>query len=136
MKNCVSNYSKIHWPPAMTESELQNKTYNVLVYEFHEDKHGTYFVAMTADAKNMNGEGDTIENSLNDLRKVMESAATDYGGVYPDTSDFEYQEKSHAKLENAWKEDGLEIINRTRHTITIFPNDDISPLVTKKQRII
>ena len=120
--NCAANHPRHNWPPAMDISEFQNKAYNVIVYEFADEENGTHYGAFTSDAKGMNGEGRTICEALESLQNVMELIVEDgCGGVYPDTSPFEFQDEDHASLEEMWEEDGVIVANKTYHVIRIFP---------------
>jgi hypothetical protein len=80
------------------------------------------FAAFTADAFGMNGEGSSVTEALDDLKRTIETRAKDgQGGVFPDTSSFAYQDELHKRLESGWHDDGVRVINKTRHVITVFP---------------
>lgn len=121
--NCRENYSRGHFPEFTDKFDYINKTYNVIVYEFSEPY--THFASFTSDALGMMGEGESIEESLEDLRLLMESVIEErLGGIYSDTSSFEFQIEDVKRLEDGWIEDDIDIVNRTFHTITIFSSQN------------
>jgi hypothetical protein len=92
---------KFYWPvPFNMDNPI---TYNCMVY-----KVGDNYVAITADALNMSGEGNSKENALLDLKMIIEGAIKDgNGGVFPETSDISYQITSSLDLIKMWEEDSL-----------------------------
>jgi len=126
--NSASNFPSYHWPEVYKKSDFINKSYNVIVYEIQDNHDGRYFLAHTSDAVGMNGEGETIEDALTSLKEVMECVVDDgvNGGVYPDASSLEYNIEDHKKLEKCYKQDGINVVNKTYHVITLFDGSFIS----------
>jgi len=121
---CAENFSSYHWPIGYNTRDFINKSYYVIVCEIH-DTDDCYYVSHTADAKGMSGEGKTIEEALTELKNIMESVVeedVDMGGIFPDSSSLEYNIKDYEELERYYIEDGINVVNKTIHKITICEN--------------
>ena len=115
-RNCASNHPVGYWPLPLDAHALKNNAYNALVYEFDD-----CFAAFTADAFGLNGEGDTLSEALTSLGHMIELRVRDGdGGVFPDTSPFDYQHELNKRLESGWRDDGVQVKSKTEHVITVF----------------
>ena len=104
-RNCASSFGKGHWAPPLDASELPRTLYNVYVYKFSDNIFGAY----SADAKGIQGGGNTSVDAVNSLAHMVRLRVGDgLGGTYPDTSDVAWQENDARGFEDACKIDGVE----------------------------
>ena len=106
---------KFYWPtPFKLDSPI---TYNSMVY-----KVGDNYVAVTADALSMSGEGRSKEDALLELKLVIKGAIKDgNGGVFPATSDPSYQITSFLDLIKLWEEESL-IVHEQHSDVVVISN--------------
>ena len=85
-------------------------------------KVGDNYVAVTADALSMSGEGRSKEDALLELKLVIKGAIKDgNGGVFPATSDTSYQITSFLNLIKLWEEESL-IVHEQHSDVVVISN--------------
>ena len=78
---------------------------------------GTHVVA-SADVCGIYGNGSSVEEAVEDFCMVIKTRLTNnLGGIYSQTSDFEFQERKFLGLEGYWNEDGVHILQKHRSTM-------------------
>ena len=114
----ASMHNMTHWANSLHPERFVNRTYNCVVYEIENEGYSAFSV----DAQGVNGEGETYEDALLELKDAIENQISSrLGGIYPDTSDCEFQNAAFRTLESEWKADGVVVLHKSDSTITIFP---------------
>ena len=68
---------------------------------------------MSADAKGIHARGESAEEAIEDFRSAIKTRLADkLGGLYPGTSDFDFQDSYFRSIEEGWKEDDVQILKK------------------------
>jgi hypothetical protein len=113
----ASMHKNHYWPTCGAMNGCLNPTYNCIHYEL---KGGSHTVA-SADVLGIYGEGSSLKDAVDDFCLAIKGRLIDkLGGIYPETSDFEFQESAFLDLEMFWCEDGVQILHKHRISISII----------------
>ena len=121
--HCASTYGFRYWPGFDLMGENCKPIYNCLIYELSYGEHREHAV-LCADVKGLQAMGITAEEAIEDFRSGVRARLEDkLGGLYPETSAFEFQEITCQAIEEGWESDGVEIILKIQTSISIFDDD-------------
>ena len=114
---CASMHESHHWPTCDAMDGCSSPTYNCLLYELSDDTH----VVVSADVCGIYGNGHSMRDAVEDFCLAIKTRLTDkLGGIYPGTSDFEFQDREFHDLERYWSEDGVKILQKRHVSISVL----------------
>ena len=114
--SCASMHEIYHWPECTSMKENSQPVYNCFQYELSDGAH----VVMSADAKGIHASGACADKAIEDFYLAIRTRLEDkLGGLYPGTSDFDFQDLYFRDIEQGWEDDGVKILQKHRVSINI-----------------
>lgn len=125
-KNSRECTTPTYFPSPLTRQEATGLTILCLVYELKWNNFGVIglghvFVAKSADCVGCRGEGNSVEESVQDFKEVVECVVLEkVGGVFTDQSSEQFQRKYFDNTVREWNHQGVKVVSITAYECKLF----------------